>query len=111
MPSNNAGNNSEDHTMAMDPINGGMQLFNQATSSLNMNNNIADAAGDSKSSKAMEDAMARSDASSAKMIDLQSRHAEKMKVENTLQAMQSAEDDAANKKISSTAQNAKGISY
>ncbi|PKM32756.1 MAG: hypothetical protein CVV08_10455 [Gammaproteobacteria bacterium HGW-Gammaproteobacteria-12] len=95
----------------MDPINSGAQMFNQATSAFNMNNNIASAAGDSKSSKAMEDAMERSDASSAKMIDLQSRHAEKMKVENTLQAMQSAEDDAANKKISSTAQNAKGISY
>lgn len=95
----------------MNPISSGMQMLNQVSSSLNMGNNIADAAGDSKSSKAMEDAMARSDESSAKMIDLQSRHAEKMKVENTLQAMQSAEDDAANKKISSTAQNAKGISY
>lgn len=95
----------------MNPISSGTQLFNQTTSSLNMDNNVANAAGDSKSSKAMEEAMARSDASSAKMIDLQSRHAEKMKVENTLQAMQSAEDDAANKKISSTAQNAKGISY
>lgn len=92
-------------------INSGLQTFNQVTSNNSMNNSIADAAGDSKASKAMEESMARSDASSAKMIDLQSRHAEKMKVENTLQAMQSAEDDAANKKISSTAQNAKGISY
>ncbi|XXE15116.1 hypothetical protein J3P85_17215 [Pseudomonas sp. Z1-12] len=81
--------------------NGGGQQYNLPPSSSN-NNQALDA--QTKASK-------EQDANQAKLIALQSAETIKKQTLDVYNAIQSGKDDSSNKKISATAQSAKGVSY
>lgn len=80
---------------------GGGQQYNLPSSS--SNNNLA--------INAQEKASAEQDANQAKLIALQSAETIKKQTMDVYNAVQSGKDDSSNKKISATAQSAKGVSY
>jgi hypothetical protein len=67
--------------------------------------------GTSSSVEAQRAEMKKNDENNAALIGLQGEENRQIAIQNTLNSIQSARDDASNKKISSAAQNAKGISY
>ncbi|TPG88501.1 hypothetical protein EAH72_33345 [Pseudomonas caspiana] len=71
----------------------------------------ADMAGGGKAADAQMKMMQMQDEQSARNIMLQGQAAMQTEQRNTLQAISSAQTDAANKEISNVAQSAKGISY
>lgn len=79
----------------------GGQQFSMPSSSSGNNMAIA----------AQEKASAEQDANQAKLIALQSAETIKKQTMDVLNAIQSGKDDSSNKKISATAQTAKGVSY
>lgn len=72
---------------------------------------VTDQTGDSKSVEAQRAASEKADINGAKLIKLQSEATAQKQTMDVLNAIQSGKDDSVNKKISSTAANAKGISY
>ncbi|MFC3943625.1 hypothetical protein CCU68_19225 [Pseudomonas gingeri NCPPB 3146 = LMG 5327] len=71
----------------------------------------ADLSGGGKAADAQMKMMQMQDEQSARNIMLQGQAAMQTEQRNTLQAISSAQTDAANKEISNVAQTAKGISY
>ncbi|MBW5413552.1 hypothetical protein JQR84_20710 (plasmid) [Pseudomonas luteola] len=88
-----------------------VQGANQAEANFSTQQAMNEMTGTSSSVEAQRAEMKKNDENNAALIGLQGQENRQIAIQNTLNSIQSARDDASNKKISSAAQNAKGISY
>ncbi|MBD1589590.1 hypothetical protein [Pseudomonas typographi] len=88
-----------------------VQGGNQAKADVNDQQAITEGTGDSKAVDAQRSESSKSDANQAALIGLQGEETRRKQTQDVLNAIQSGKEDSANKKISATAQNAKGISF
>lgn len=97
-----------------DIINGlgqGVQGGNSMKASFDDQQAIYDSTGTTKSLEAQRAESKKSDANGAALIGLQGEETRRKQTQDVLNAIQSGKEDSTNKKISATAQNAKGISF
>jgi hypothetical protein len=87
------------------------QSIGSLSSNANLQNAITQSAGNSASVAAQLQASREQDANGARLIALQSEETQKKQTTDVLNAIESGKEDSTNKKISASAQNAKGISY
>lgn len=87
------------------------QGINQTKAGINDQQAIIDSTGTTKSLEAQRAESAKSDANGAALIGLQGEETRRKQTQDVLNAIQSGKEDSTNKKISATAQNAKGISF
>jgi hypothetical protein len=88
-----------------------VQGANQVKAGINDQQAIYDSTGTTKSLEAQRAESAKSDANGAALIGLQGEETRRKQTQDVLNAIQSGKEDSTNKKISATAQNAKGISF
>lgn len=87
------------------------QAVNTSAGNAANQSQTTDLSGGGQAGAASLQMMQMQDAQSAKMIMFQGEQAMQTEQRNTMQAVSSAQTDAANKEISNVAQTAKGISY
>jgi hypothetical protein len=87
------------------------QGLNQTKTDVKDQNAIVEGTGSSKAVDAQRAASESADKNQAELIGLQAKETERKQTQDVLNAIQSGKEDSANKKISATAQNAKGISF
>jgi hypothetical protein len=87
------------------------QTASSVTGNAKLQSAVNDQTGDSKSVAAQAAASEKTDANGAKLIAMQADATIQKQTMDVLNAIQSGKDDSSNKKISATAQNAKGISF
>ncbi|MEQ4313968.1 hypothetical protein ABNM01_12460 [Pseudomonas syringae] len=94
-------------------IGGALQGANTIASAANMQGNVlaGTGMGNSLSLAAQNKASAEMDANGAQLIAMQAEETKKKQTMDVLNAIEAGKEDSTNKKISATAQNAKGISY
>ncbi|WP_296262363.1 MULTISPECIES: hypothetical protein [unclassified Pseudomonas] len=100
--------------LANSMISGGGQAVQQGASALTnvkQQGQIADSSAPSLAENAQSAATAKSDASSARLIAMQTDADIRKQTNDVLSAIRSGKEDSSNKAISAEAQNAKGISY
>ncbi|MGY2289749.1 hypothetical protein ACW9H6_07845 [Pseudomonas sp. SDO528_S397] len=90
---------------------GAKAQINSSAANASNQSQSADLAGGGEAGAASLAMMKMQDAQSARMIMFQGQAAMQTEQRNTMQAVSSAQTDAANKEISNVAQTAKGISY
>lgn len=102
----------------MDPVQSSQSIFNSSTQWAGARAEQQESASalrntstDSKSLEAMREENKKTDAHSAEMKKIQGEADRRTQEMNTMNAINSAQQDSLNKSISSAAQNAKGISY
>lgn len=83
----------------------------QSASTLASSTSLLQSTGSNASLQAQLKASQEQDANGAKLIALQSEETKKKQTTDVLNAIEAGKEDSTNKKISATAQNAKGISY
>lgn len=97
-----------------DTVNTGGQFsqgVNQTKASYDDQKALTQGTGSTEAVKAQREASEMSDKNQAALIGLQAQETARKQQMDVLNAIQSGREDSANKKISATAQNAKGISY
>lgn len=97
-----------------DTINAGGQFaqgVNSGKAGLDDQAALVSGTGSTAAVKAQREASEMSDKNQAALIGLQAQETARKQQMDVLNAIQSGREDSANKKISATAQNAKGISY
>jgi hypothetical protein len=87
------------------------QGANSLAANANMQSALFQGTGSSQSVAAQQQASQQADANQAKLIGLQEQETERKQTMDVLNAIASGKADSANKEISATAQNAKGISF
>jgi hypothetical protein len=99
---------------AQDLTNAGGQFsqgVNQTKAGYDDQKALTQGTGSTEAVKAQREASEMSDKNQAALIGLQAQETARKQQMDVLNAIQSGREDSANKKISATAQNAKGISY
>jgi poly-gamma-glutamate capsule biosynthesis protein CapA/YwtB (metallophosphatase superfamily) len=89
----------------------GAQGINQGKAGIDDQAALVSGTGSTEAVKAQRAASEMSDKNQAALIGLQAQETARKQQMDVLNAIQSGREDSANKKVSATAQNAKGISY
>ncbi|KPX46114.1 hypothetical protein RA263_01330 [Pseudomonas syringae pv. tagetis] len=96
---------------AVNGVGGALQGANTVAANASLQSSILSGTGDSLSVAAQTKASKETDANGAKLITMQAEEAQRKQTMDVLNAIEAGKEDSTNKKISATAQNAKGISY